>query len=242
MWSLAGLAGASIGGYILGRGIGSGAHLLGIAVFAAVTMCFCIRYLLHEDINRDKKRPVFVKPDKRLLVLGMIAFCSMMCQGAMFDWSGIYFKKVLLTNQALIGVGLTAFTISMAATRFIADWLTQHAGLKRMLRWSGLLPAIGLLLAVAFPNIITATIGFMLVGVGVSPVLPLLFSAAGKSTNMSPGLAIAAVSTLGFVGLLIGPPLIGFVAGATSLKTSFLIIASLGLSVSVLARRVEQDL
>jgi len=105
-----------------------------------------------------------------------------------------------------------------------------------------LLPSIGLVLAVAFPNIITATLGFMLVGVGVSPVLPLLFSAAGKSSGMSPSLAIAAVSTLGFVGLLIGPPLIGFVAGATSLKISFLILAAFGLSVSVLAGRVEHDL
>ena len=239
VWSLAGLAGASMGGYILGLGVDAGPHLLGIAIFAAITMCFSMQYLLHEDINRDKKRPVFVKPDKRLLVLGVIAFCSMMCQGAMFDWSGIFFKKVLLTDKALIGVGLTAFTISMAITRFVADWLTQQVGLKRMLQFSGLLPAIGLALAVAFPNIITATVGFMLVGVGVSPVLPLLFSAAGRSTTLSPGLAIAAVSTLGFVGLLIGPPLIGFVAGATSLKTSFIILAGLGLFVSFFAGRVQ---
>ena len=242
VWSLASLAGASIGGYILGMGVPSGEHLLGIALFGTATMCICIPYLLQEDVNRDKKRAVFVKPDKRLFVLGMIAFCSMMCQGAMFDWSGIYLKKVVLTDKALIGVGLTAFTISMATTRFIADWLTQRVGLRKMLLWSGLLPSIGLVLAVAFPNIITATLGFMLVGVGVSPVLPLLFSAAGKSSGMSPSLAIAAVSTLGFVGLLIGPPLIGFVAGATSLKISFLILAAFGLSVSVLAGRVEHDL
>jgi predicted MFS family arabinose efflux permease len=242
VWSMAGLAGASIGAYVLGLGIGSGAHLLGIAIFAAATMCVCIPYLLVDDVNRDKARPVFVKPDQRLLVLGVIAFCSMMCQGAMFDWTGIYFKKVLIVDKTLVGVGLTAFTVSMALTRFLADWLTHHAGLKTMLRFSGILPAAGLLLAVALPNIYGATIGFMLVGVGVSPVLPLLFSVAGKSANMSPGLAIAAVSTLGFVGLLIGPPLIGFVAGATSLKISFLILAGLGLFVTVFAGRVQNNL
>jgi MFS family permease len=242
VWSLAGLAGASVGGYILSKNIGTGAHLLGVSVFAAVTMLFCIPYLITEDTNRDNKRPVFVKPDKRLFVLGMIAFCSMMCQGAMFDWTGIYFKKVLLADKSVIGVGLTAFTISMAATRFIADWLSHHAGLKKMLFWSGLLPAVGLLTAVIFPNIVTATIGFMLVGVGVSPVLPLLFSVAGKTVNMSPGMAIAAVSTLGFVGLLIGPPLIGFIAGAASLRISFLVLAAMGLAVTVLAGKVEQEL
>jgi len=242
VWSLAGLAGASAGGYFLGLGLDAGPHLLGVALFAAVTMLVSLPYLLSEDINRDAKRPVFVKPDKRLLVLGVIAFCSMMCQGAMFDWTGIYFKKVLLTNKSLIGLGLTAFTISMAITRFVADRLTHKIGLKKMLLFSGLLPAVGLVLAVAFPNVITATLGFMLVGVGVSPVLPLLFSAAGKSSKMSPGMAIAAVSTLGFVGLLIGPPLIGFISGVSSLKTSFLILAALGLFVSIFAAWVESEL
>ncbi len=241
VWSTAGLGGAAIGTFVMGRGVGASYHLLGIGIFALSTLIICTPYLLNADVNQDKNMRVFVKPDKSLLVLGMIAFCSMMCQGAMFDWSGVYFKKVLLADKAWIGIGLTTFMVSMAAIRFIADWLTQHMGFRQILQWSGLLSAAGLVISVSFPYLWPATIGFMLVGIGVSPVVPLVFSEVGKSKTLSPGVAIAAVSTLGFVGLLIGPPLIGFVAGATSLKISFLILAAIALLVSLLAFKVEEE-
>lgn len=241
MWSLAGLAGAAIGTFVMGKAISTAWHLAGIGIFAFGNALICIPWLLHEDINRDKKRKVFVMPDKSMIILGMTAFCSMMCQGAMFDWTGVYFKKVLQVNAAWVGAGLTAFMISMALIRFLADWLTQHLGLKRILQYSGLLSAGGLIVSVCFPYLVPATIGFILVGIGVSPVVPLVFSAVGKSKTLSPGVAIAAVSTLGFIGLLIGPPMIGFVAGATSLKMSFIILAVIAFSVFVLAFKVKED-
>ncbi len=241
MWSLAGLVGASIGLFLIGRGVSTSIHLAGIGVFAFGNALICMPYLLYEDINRDKKRKVFVMPDRTMIILGMVAFCSMMCQGAMFDWTGVYFRKVLQVDKAWIGAGLTAFMVSMALVRFIADWLTHHLGLKKILQLSGLLSAGGLIVSVCFPYLVPATIGFILVGVGVSPVVPLVFSAVGKSKTLSPGVAIAAVSTLGFIGLLIGPPMIGFVAGATSLKISFIILAAISLVVFVLAFKVKEE-
>src|SRR5690606_10043229 len=142
--------------------------------------------------------------------------CSMMCEGAMFDWSGVYFQKVVMAEKALIGVGYTAFMVTMAGTRFVADGLSHRFGLRRVLQASGTFTTAGLLLSVLLPSFITAVIGFLLVGIGVSSVVPLVYSAVGKSKTLNPGVALAAVSTLGFLGFLIGPPLIGLVAGASS--------------------------
>jgi MFS family permease len=155
----------------------------------------------------------------------------------MFDWSGVYFGKVLHAEKDLVGVGFAAFMSTMAAGRFIADWFTDRFGRQRTLMLSGLLEALGLALAVIFPSVVPATIGFMLVGLGVSSVVPLVYGAAGRSKTMSPGVALAAVSTVGFAGFLLGPPLIGLVAGITSLRVSFSLIAVMGLAVAALARR-----
>jgi len=241
VWSLAGLAGASIGTFVIGKSIGTDWHLLAIGIAAFGTALICIPYLLHTDMNQDKKRKAFVMPDKSMMVLGMIAFCSMMCQGAMFDWTGVYFKKVLLADKKWIGVGLNAFMVSMALVRFISDWLTQHTGLRRILQYSGILSAGGLLISVFFPYVVPATLGFIMVGIGVSPVVPLVFSAVGRTKTMSPGVAIAAVSTLGFIGLLIGPPMIGFIAGATSLRISFVILAAIAAMVFVLSFKIKEE-
>ncbi|WP_236704893.1 MFS transporter [Hymenobacter sp. AT01-02] len=155
----------------------------------------------------------------------------------MFDWSGVYFRKVIQADQDFVGVGFSAFMSTMAAGRFVADWFTERFGRKRTLVYSGLLEATGLLLAVLLPTLVPATVGFMLVGIGVSSVVPLVYGAAGRSKTMSPGVALAAVSTVGFAGFLLGPPVIGLVAGATSLRVSFALIALMGLAVAALARR-----
>ena len=157
----------------------------------------------------------------------------------MFDWSGVYFKKVIQADKDWVGAGYTAFMSTMAAGRFGADWLAHRLGPKRVIQLSGLLTATGLSIAVAWPTLPTALLGFLLVGFGTSAVVPLVYSAAGKSTHMSAGMALASVSTIGFLGFLLGPPVIGLVAGSTSLRVSFALIAVMGLCVSAVASRVR---
>ena len=192
------------------------------------------RLLPTEEKSADKV-PLLPKLNKPLAMLGMITFCSMICEGAMFDWSGIYFQKVVQADRDLIGAGYTAFMCTMATGRFVADWVTHRVGFKRIVQGSGILIATGLTIAVAFPTLVTAIIGFLLVGFGVSSVVPLVYSEAGKSAKGAPGVALAAVSSIGFLGFLIGPPLIGMVAGLAGLQTSFMIIAVMGLSVALVA-------
>lgn len=139
-------------------------------------------------------------------MLGLISFCCLLCEGAMADWSGVYFKKIVVAPAALITLGYVAFTGTMALGRFLGDWVVTKLGVKRMLQISGTMISSGLLISVIFPYLISATAGFLLVGFGVSSVVPIVYGLAGKSTTMTPGAALAAVSSIGFLGFLIGPP------------------------------------
>lgn len=238
MWSLAGFAGAGIGASMIAFSISPLDHYMIVSAAVILMLFLTYKYLLDEDINTDRNKPVFSLPDRSLVVLGIVAFCSMMCEGAMFDWSGVYFKKVVEVGNDWTGVGYVAFMIAMAGTRFIADGLVQRFGLKRVLQLSGLLTAAGLLISVLLPFMITAIAGFFVVGIGVSSVVPLVFSVAGKSKAQSPGIAITSVSSFGFFGFLIGPPMIGLIAGATDLRLSFALLALLGICVAALSSKV----
>lgn len=234
LWSLAGFTAAGIGTYMIGRSVLPFNHFLLVtgAILAGVAAAF--QYLLPNEEKGPGKQPLFVKPDSALLRLGIIAFCCMICEGAMFDWSGIYFQRVVEADRDWIGAGYTAFMSTMAAGRFLADGVVARIGFRKTIVLSGVLITAGLLLAVLFPSLPAAITGFFIVGFGVSSVVPLVYSEAGKSRRVSPGMALAAVSSIGFIGFLIGPPLIGVVAGLFGLRLSFGIIALIGLGVALM--------
>lgn len=245
LWSMAGFTGAGIGTVMIANRIDPFRHFILVLVILAIGVAAASRYL-YDDAGAPKNKDaasVSLREKFRLMVplltLGSIAFCSMICEGAMFDWSVVYFKKVVDAPIALQGAGFTAFMFTMAGGRFIADWFAHRFGLKRTLQVSGSLTASGLLVAIIFPYFYTAMAGFLLVGAGVSSVVPMVYSAAGRSKTMSAGVALAAVSTIGFIGFLVGPPVIGFIAGLATLRASFAFIAVMGISVVVLSTRAQ---
>ena len=246
LWSLASFAGALVGTLMMGGAVGPFGHFLLIAVLAGVILWLSYPNLVRAtpaeeaaDLSPEAKKPLFIRPNKALVMLGMLALFVMVCEGAMADWSGIYFKKVIKVDASFIGLGYAAFTCTMAFGRFIADALVTRIGIKKMLQVSGIMISVGLFLTISFPLLSTAVIGLFLVGAGTSSVVPLVFSTAGKTKNVSPGIALASVSTISFMGLLFGPPLIGFISGATNLRIAFLFISLLGLMVSVMATRMK---
>jgi MFS family permease len=244
LWSLAGFTGAGIGTFMIAQKVDPLHHFIIVFGLLVVGVFIFSRYL-HDDRNEKIEVAVSASITERLklmvplLTLGSIAFCSLVCEGAMFDWSVIYFKKVVAVPIAIQGAGFTAFMLTMAGGRFVADFFAQRYGLKRTLQVSGALTTTGLLIAVIFPYFYTAIGGFLLVGAGVSSVVPMIYSSAGKSKTMSPGVALAAVSTIGFVGFLVGPPVIGFIAGLATLRASFLFVGFMGLSVFILSSRAK---
>ncbi|MEO6229844.1 MAG: MFS transporter [Ferruginibacter sp.] len=238
LWSLAGFTGAAVGTLMVALHLTPFVHFC-ISFAASILLIFVTYKYTLPHSPTSNPQPIFAKPDSSLLKLGLIAFGCLVCEGTMFDWSGVYFQKVVKVPVSLTTLGYVAFMSSMAAGRFIADWLVTKFGVKLILQCSGLIIAIGLLIAVIFPFIPTATIGFLLVGIGVSSVVPLVYGLAGKSSTMSPGVALAAVSSVGFLGFLVGPPLIGFISQYAGLRLAFIVIAFIGFGTSILATKVK---
>jgi len=233
-WSLAGFTGAGIGTLMVGLGIEPQIHYLIMLALVVTVLAINYPHTLKEDVNRNTGKFKWVKPDGTLVKIGLIAMCGMMSEGCMFDWSGVYFKKVVEAPEAWVPLGFSAFMMTMAGGRFISDRFTNRFGIGTVLKASGVLIASGLLLAVAVPHFATALIGFLLVGFGVSSVVPLAYSVAGKSKTMSAGLALTMVSFISFLGFLLGPPIIGFIAEASSLRASFVFIAVVGSLIAVI--------
>ena len=243
LWSLAGFCGGLVSTLMVGYDI---PPLMHFCIIYAVTFAVLVTMrgsMLPRDAKpADEKKPkkVFVRPDRYILLLGLIAFGSMACEGTMFDWSGVYFETVIRPPKELIRLGYIAFMCTMACGRFTADRLVTRFGAIRVIRASGIVIATGLLLSVLFPHLTTATLGFLLVGFGTSSVVPLCYSLAGRSKTMLPGVALATVSTIGFFGFLLGPPVIGFIAHALNLRWSFALIALIGLTTTVAAPMLRQ--
>lgn len=241
LWSLAGFVGGLLSTLMVAEHIPPFTHFCIVFLITIVLLATARNTVLPRDTNHGQadKTPLFVKPDRYIIKLGLIAFASMICEGTMFDWSGVYFQKIVEAPQELTRVGYVAFMSTMAAGRLAADWFVMRFGVKQILGVSGLFIVSGMLLAVFFPQLIPATIGFLLVGIGVSSVVPLVYSLAGKSKTMLPGVALASVSSISFTGFLIGPPLIGYIAQAASLRWSFTLIAFLGLGTSIVSRKLK---
>lgn len=241
LWSIAGFTGAAIGALFVSAGYPPLLHFSLICLLTGLLVLIAYKFTLPHDDTSGGSQKLFVKPDKQIWVLGIIAFCCLLCEGAMADWSGVYFKKIVSAPQSLITLGYLAFTSTMALGRFLGDWMVTKIGARRMLQFSGLLITVGLLTSVMFPYLSTATIGFLLVGFGVSSVVPIVYGIAGKSKIMSASTALATVSTIGFLGFLIGPPLIGFIAQAINLRWSFAIVAILGFGTAFLTRIMKTE-
>jgi MFS family permease len=242
VWSTAGFSGAAIGALMIKLHISPYLHFCMIAMFVIIMMLVFNKYLLQTATSKTASSFKNIKKPEFLLVqLGIIGFCCLSCEGCMFDWSGVYFKQVVKAEGSLVSLGLISFMTMMAAGRFAGDKLAEIFSRKKMVQVSGVLIFTGMMLAVILPHLITATIGFLIVGFGVSTIIPLLYSTVGKADlKIAKGIAIATVSSIGFLGFLIGPPLIGYIAQLAGLQYSFMTMAFLGLGISILISRVKE--
>jgi MFS family permease len=235
LWSLAGFTGGAIGALMIKLQLTPFIHFILITILSFIIISIAFRYTISQEGRKAGNGLVFGKPSPLILRIGLIALCGMMCEGCMFDWSGVYFQKVVQAEQALVTAGYIAFMSTMALGRFISDYFTDRLGTARMLQISSLLITVGLLIAIFFPYLLPAIAGFLLVGLGVSSVIPLAYSEAGRAGSLSPGIAIALVSSIGYFGFLFGPPIIGFIAESFDLRVSFAFVACMGAIIGVLA-------
>ncbi|HEX8358306.1 MAG TPA: MFS transporter, partial [Segetibacter sp.] len=242
MWSLAGFSGAAFGLLMVYLNVATGYHLSGVsAVLIVLSLFFYKNTFDQPPAVQQNKRPAFSLPDRHLIKFAIICFGCMSCENTMYDWSAIYFQKVVHATESASTAAYVIYMVFMTIGRFAGDKLVPVLGVKRILNICGWLILTGLLLAVILPYAVTAGVGFALVGLGVSCIVPLVFSMAGKSTTMSSGQALASISTIGYLGFLLVPPLVGFVAQALNLRWSFAIISILGATIIVMVRTIKEE-
>ena len=217
LYSVGGLLGAAAGGLVAGAGIGAGAHLAGAGALVAIAALATTPALLASALDGGGGAPAFVRPGRPLLLMGVVAFCVLFGEGALADWSAVYLRDVVHSGPATAAAGYAAYSLMMAIGRFAGDRLTLRAGPVGMVRGGALLAATGMLLALTQREAWLVVIGFGAVGAGFSTIYPTVLAAAGRVRGAPPASSIAVVSSMGYVGLLAGPPLIGIVAEWTSL-------------------------
>ncbi|MGE8243772.1 MAG: MFS transporter [Sphingobacterium sp.] len=228
-WSIAGFTGALVGLLTMNLGLDTLPHFLIILAFVTANTLINQRYLVPGKSPQKEKRSFFSKPEGSLLQLGIIGFFSMATEGAMFDWSGVYFKEIVHAPEKFVVVGYASFMIMMAIGRFVGDGVIRKLGRKRTLQYSGILMFVGMMTSVVFPQFIVCTLAFMLVGIGVACNVPSIYSIAGQNKNVPSGVALAMVSSISYLGFLMGPPLIGYIAEVFSLRYSYGVFACFGL-------------
>ncbi|RZK84858.1 MAG: MFS transporter, partial [Pedobacter sp.] len=239
-WSIAGFTGALIGLLMINLHIVPYHHFWIIVGIIFINIFLNYKHLVPgKGAKAERKPKLFRMPEGALLQLGMIGFCSMATEGAMFDWSGVYFKDIVKAPSSLVILGYASFMVMMATGRFVGDKIIARLGRKKTIQISGLIISSGMFLSVFFPYVLTATFGFMLVGVGVSSIVPTVYSVAGKNGKVAPGMAIAMVSSVSYLGFLMGPPLIGYISALSSLRYSYAVIGCFGLFVSFLVTKIR---
>jgi MFS family permease len=241
IWSLAGFVGAACGYFMVYYNISTAVHLLWVSVLLILVSIWFIKSTIYEAPIPQPKKKFFTLPEKPLIIFALICFACMACENTMYDWSGIYFEKAVFVPKAKATQGFVAYMIAMTTGRFVGDAVVNRFGIKALLRYSGIFIFCGLMLAVLFPQPVTALIGFVMVGLGVSCIVPMVFQMAGRSTTMSSGTALASISSIGYLGFLLVPPFIGFIAQAAGLRWSFGLIALLGALIVVLVYNIKDD-
>jgi MFS family permease len=241
IWSLAGFAGAGVGYLMVTYDVATSYHLLAVSI----TMIFLTILFYSNTPDQipvaQKAKPLFSLPEKPLIKFSIISFATMSCENTMYDWSGIYFQNEVHGSKSAATAAFAVYMVFMTLGRFTGDKLVEYLGIKTILKFSGILIFTGLFIAVAFPYPVPVYAGFAVVGLGVSCIVPMVFSIAGKSKTMNSGQALASISTVGYLGFLMVPPLVGFVAQSTSLRWSFGMIALLGGVIVWMVSKLDRD-
>jgi fucose permease len=246
LWSVGLLGGSAVGTGAAALGVGVVLHFAVVAAVLAVVTIAATRGLLSAEPKGGAERQAAgpASPSTRrwstpVLLLGLIAFSSFAGEGSAADWSAVYMHETLGTGNGLAGIAFVAFSLGMIAARFAADALSARFGPRLVTRVGGVLAAGGLALALGAPYAATAVAGYLLFGLGLAPIVPITFSAAGNLDETRAGVMLGSVVTIGYVGSVIGPVIIGFAADALGLRVALILPALLALNIAALAFSVS---
>ncbi len=248
LWSMGGFLGGLISMAFVGAHMSPEVQFACVTAAAAMTICYFRAHLVRFDVKaqpkdveeqRGGRLALLRKIDPFVVALGCMAFAAMVCEGCMYDWSGVYYREVVGVEDGLVQLGYVVCLCTMTIGRFVSDHFVMRYGRRAVIITSGLLIFGGMMLAVILPNIACATIGLFFVGFGISSTVPICYSLAGHSGRMSSAMAVTTVASIGYMGFLLGPPVIGHISHAISLHYTFGIMACVGLLLALGAMRLK---
>ncbi len=236
-FSLGGFLGAGIGAFMAWQDLVPITHFGIIATINVAALVLLQRFLLPDLTSNksDEPAPFFSFPHRSLWILGIIALCTAVGEGAMNSWSALYLNQHLGTSEDVAALGYATFSLAMLTGRFSGDRFVSAWGPAKLIRRSGSLAAIGLGVATLIDQPWSMLVGFVFVGLGLSVVYPLVFSAAGNHPTLPRGQAVAGTATVGYTGFLAGPPILGWVAQGTSMRSIMIIVTILCAAAAILA-------
>lgn len=244
LWSLGGFAGGIVGAVFANTCLPISAHFGVVLVGSLMIIAIGFRYLVDDQTAQAEEEEVpkfsFRSIDPTLFLLGLMGFGGMFCEGTVYDWSSVYFSSVVRPADEFLRAGYVAGMGAMTLGRFLADSFVTKYGASKVLKTCGGLIVVGLWMATALPYLVTATLGFLLVGFGISSSVPICYSIAGKLGTMKASIALTIVSSISFFGFLVGPPIIGWLSEATNLRVALSLAACFGLFIAFIAGRVKK--
>ncbi|WP_103310188.1 MULTISPECIES: MFS transporter [unclassified Pseudomonas] len=223
MFSLGGIIGAAGVSALLGLGLSPLGATLVVNGVLLVALFKAAPHLL--PYGSESSGPAFAIPHGVVLFIGILCFIVFLAEGAVLDWSAVFLTTERAVDTAYAGLGYAAFALTMTVGRLTGDSVVHRLGAKRVIIYGGSIAAAGFLLATLTPMWQAALLGYALVGAGCSNIVPVLYTAVGKQTLMPEAIAVPAITTIGYAGILAGPALIGFVAHGSSLSFAFGLIA-----------------
>ena len=236
MWSVGAFLGALTSTQSAAFGVGVLPEFIGIAVLSGSAAFLMTQTLMHDKHTGDG--PSFRLPNGRLLLVGALCAAGLLAETSATDWSGTYLTTDMHVDEGMASLGVTVFTGCMALSRLVGDRLTQIIGTARLVAGGSAMAAVGLVLVLGPQWMPAAIVGFALIGLGLAGVVPSYFRAGGNQPGVPSSVGIAAVSTVGYAGGLIGPPVIGTIGGAFTLRIALLILLALMVILVILSPRV----
>lgn len=236
LFSIGGFTGAGLMTLLLSFGLSPFVSTLVASVLLAATTAIAWPHLLKPASAQDQSH--FALPRGIVLLLAVLAAAIFLAEGAILDWSALLITQANLVDVEQGGLGYMAFAVAMTVGRLGGDAVTARIGDGAALFWGGIVAIIGFIVLLFAPVAALAMVGFVLIGLGASNIVPVLFRRAGTQTVMPAGLAVAAISTVGYAGVLAGPALIGFAAQGVGLRAAFWMLTALICLVPLCARFV----
>ena len=239
MWSIGAMIGAGVGSLFVGYETAPLTHLTLVVAAIVVILITVSGALFGIRETRNLGDKVFAFPKGVLLLLAFLAFCILIGEGAIADWSAVYMKEVIQSDPFLTGIAYSGFALLMTVGRLSGDALIPKFGKQKLLFFGSLIASIGLAMAIIFQQQYVVIAGFSLAGLGFSCLVPVLFISAANVPGYTSGTGIAAVTTVGYAGFLVGPPFIGLLAEYYSLTVGLCFVLFSILLVSVLSLKIK---